>query len=62
MTRQPWIFIAIVLAASIAAPDVLAQNLTCGIKPIPAIGCRIGRCVDGVCAYSDDRDRSFRGS
>lgn len=48
MTRQQWIFIAMVLAASIAAPDVDAQNLTCGIKPIPALGCRIGRCVDGV--------------
>jgi hypothetical protein len=48
MTRQPWICIAIVLAGSIAAPDVRAQNLTCGIKPIPAMGCRIGRCVTGA--------------
>ena len=23
-------------------------GLSCGIKPIPAVGCRIGRCVDGV--------------
>jgi hypothetical protein len=25
-----------------------AQNLNCGIKPIPEIGCRIGRCVNGA--------------
>jgi len=25
-----------------------AQSLTCGIKPIPNVGCRIGRCVDGA--------------
>jgi hypothetical protein len=23
-------------------------TLKCGIKPIPNIGCKIGRCVDGV--------------
>ena len=23
-------------------------TLKCGIKPIPEIGCRIGRCVDGM--------------
>ena len=28
-----------------------AQNLTCGIQPIPKIGCRIGRCVDVPRAY-----------
>jgi hypothetical protein len=22
--------------------------LSCGLKPIPAVGCRIGRCVDGM--------------
>jgi hypothetical protein len=39
----------VLVALAIAAPAVApAQNLTCGLKPIPEIGCRIGRCVDGV--------------
>jgi hypothetical protein len=25
-----------------------AQSLTCGLKPLPSLGCRIGRCVNGA--------------
>ena len=41
---------AILLAALIAVypPPTHGQNLSCGIKPIPNIGCRIGRCVNGA--------------
>ena len=35
------------LAACLPMPAP-AQNLICGIKPIPELGCRIGRCVDGA--------------
>ena len=39
----------LLVAASLAVvSSSSAQNLTCGIKPIPEIGCRIGRCVDGM--------------
>jgi hypothetical protein len=48
MTRLRWTFVAMVLAVSVAAPPVPAQSLTCGSKPIPEIGCRIGRCVNGA--------------
>ncbi len=28
--------------------EAFAQgNLTCGLRPLPSIGCRIGRCVNG---------------
>lgn len=33
-----------------------AQNLTCGIKPIPNIGCRIGRRVNGQWEQICDRN------
>jgi len=46
MKRWQWMFGAMALVASTTVPDVRAQNLTCGLKPIPAIGCRIGRCVN----------------
>ena len=31
-----------------ASPALADGSLTCGIKPIPNIGCRIGRCVNGA--------------
>jgi len=39
----------ILLTVSSCTPNAAsAQNLTCGLKPIPEVGCRIGRCVDGA--------------
>ena len=41
-----YVAILVLALASTVTSDVDAQ--TCGIKPIPNIGCRIGRCVDGA--------------
>ena len=30
-----------------STPLVADGTLSCGLKPLPDIGCRIGRCVDG---------------
>jgi len=35
----------IFLIPSVSSAD---GTLKCGIKPIPKVGCRIGRCVDGM--------------
>lgn len=32
----------------LAQPQVHSQSLSCGLKPLPKLGCRIGRCVDGI--------------
>jgi hypothetical protein len=40
------VVILVLALASTVAPKVEAQ--TCGIKSIPNIGCRMGRCVDGA--------------
>ena len=46
-----------VAALAITVPAVApAQNLTCGLKPIPEIGCRIGRCVNGAWEQICDRN------
>jgi hypothetical protein len=46
-----------VAALAITVPGVApAQNLTCGLKPIPEIGCRIGRCVNGAWEQICDRN------
>jgi hypothetical protein len=38
----------LLLVAAFTIPaTVSAQNLTCGLKPLPKLGCRIGRCVNG---------------
>lgn len=40
--------VLVLLAVSSCTPYAAsAQNLTCGLKPIPAVGCRVGRCVNG---------------
>lgn len=36
------------MLATLSPPVIEAQNLSCGLKPIPEIGCRIGRCVYGA--------------
>ncbi|MDH5198473.1 MAG: hypothetical protein OEY20_14620 [Gemmatimonadota bacterium] len=46
---NPWrrcllIVVGVLALSSFAS----AQSLTCGIEPIPDVGCRIGRCVDGA--------------
>jgi len=38
------VWVGVVALSSFAS----AQSLTCGIQPIPNVGCRIGRCVDGA--------------
>ena len=38
------LLVAVTAALSV---DATSQSLTCGIKPIPNIGCRIGRCING---------------
>ena len=41
--------VLVLLAVSSCTPYAAsAQNLTCGLKPIPAVGCRVGRCVNGA--------------
>ena len=37
----------LVLFVFLLFQSVAEANLTCGIKPIPDVGCKIGRCVDG---------------
>lgn len=32
-----------------------SQSLVCWLKPLPELGCRIGRCVDGVWEQICDR-------
>jgi hypothetical protein len=42
-----WLWCAlVVMTALVLSGGAWAQSLSCGIKPIPEIGCRIGRCVD----------------
>ena len=50
MPRIRIAFGALLLLAvsSCTPPAASAQNLTCGLKPIPALGCRIGRCGNGA--------------
>lgn len=48
MSCVRWTIVALVLVAGAAAADAVSQSLTCGLKPIPALGCRIGRCVNGA--------------
>jgi len=43
---RAFVVVLILALASTVAPEVEAQS--CGIKPIPNIGCRIGRCVNGA--------------
>ena len=40
-------FTVLVLSFLFPAGSYAGGTLKCGIKPIPNIGCRIGRCVDG---------------
>ena len=35
---------------------VSGQSFVCGLKPIPDLGCRIGRCVDGAWEQVCDRN------
>jgi len=30
------------------SPVAAAQSASCGLKPLPELGCRIGRCVNGA--------------
>jgi len=47
--RRTFLVAMIAVSACLVWPvNATAQNLTCGLKPIPIIGCRIGRCVDGA--------------
>lgn len=40
--------VGVALSALLLMPvPVQAQNLNCGLKPLPKLGCRIGRCVNG---------------
>jgi hypothetical protein len=40
---------AFVVVLLVAVPAVVsAENLTCGLRPIPALGCEIGRCAYGA--------------
>jgi len=50
-----WIVVLAVLVTLLPGEVALASNLVCGIKPIPDIGCRIGRCVDGEWEQVCDR-------
>ena len=44
-----WLKCGLIIAAAWLPQGVAsAQSLTCGIKPIPSVGCRIGRCVNGA--------------
>ena len=33
---------------SFSSTQVSSQSMTCGLRPLPQLGCRIGRCVGGV--------------
>ena len=48
MGFSKWGLVVTALVAVLSTSAVPAQNLTCGIKPIPEIGCRVGRCVNGA--------------
>ena len=44
-----WLWCVLIIAGWLALPgSAWAQSLTCGLKPIPDVGCRIGRCVNGA--------------
>jgi hypothetical protein len=44
-----WLWCVLIVVGALAlSGGAWAQNLTCGLKPIPDVGCRIGRCVDGA--------------
>ena len=46
---NPWLRCLLIVAGMLALSSFAsAQSLTCGIRPIPGVGCRIGRCVDGA--------------
>ena len=47
MNRKLIVKIIICLIVVMGTPFYANANLNCGIKPIPNIGCRVGRCVDG---------------
>ena len=58
MDLRQWIAFSAAIVAGVltVVPGVGAQNLACGLKPIPAIGCRIGRCVNGAWEQICDRN------
>jgi hypothetical protein len=49
-------FVLLFVSLAAVVPIASAQNLTCGLKPIPALGCRIGRCVNGAWEQICDRN------
>jgi hypothetical protein len=54
MNRWMWCVLIVVGALALSG-HARAQSLTCGIKPIPDPGCRIGRCVNGEWEQVCDR-------
>jgi len=53
------LMLALIFASSMMAPGAYAYNLSCGIKPIPPIGCKSenAHCVctaDGECHWEFD--------
>lgn len=56
------VLVGALLLTSIPLPrsESIAQGaLACGIRPLPEIGCRIGRCVDGHWEQICDRNPSL---
>jgi len=46
---NPWLRCLLIVVGVLALSSFAsAQSLVCGIQPIPDVGCRIGRCVDGA--------------
>jgi hypothetical protein len=43
----PVIALLLALVTSVYSVTGLAASISCGIKPIPRVGCKVGSCVDG---------------
>ena len=52
MSFIPWKLVSTILLIGLAvmhSGSATGQgNLTCGLKPLSNLGCRVGRCVDGA--------------
>jgi hypothetical protein len=48
-----------VVLLSFSSSSVHSQSMTCGLKPLPQLGCRIGRCVNGAWEQICDSNRGM---
>jgi hypothetical protein len=49
------VLVILLVVATLIPVSGGAQSLSCGLRPLPKLGCRIGRCVDGAWEQICDR-------